>query len=262
LTISALRTLIGPPWCWPMAEPDDVLDYSIDITAALADVADALDTVTLAVSPWGAGELVASQLIVAGGVITGWLGPGLAGRNYIVRIEGLTVAGRTFEWFVDLLIDPDRVAFPLPLPPNLDFGGTLTWHRPRVPVPAEIYTVAANSSVFYFMGGLNGPFTALPVPVRVPAEIYTVAGNSSVFYFGGGLIGAFTPSPPSARVPSLNFSDRRNAGLRRFPGQPRGTFYLPSTTPAFSPAQNYADARNASVFYLDGELTGAFTPFS
>lgn len=140
MTVSALRTVVvgapaniygvspvQPSLRWPMAEPDEALDYSLDVSALLSDVGDTIASASLAVSPSGAGELAASDLTVAGGIITGWLSGGVAGRRYTARIEAVT-GTRTFEWLVGLRIDPALATYPLAAAPSSGFGTVLTWN--------------------------------------------------------------------------------------------------------------------------------------
>lgn len=129
-----------------------------------------------------------------------------------------------------------------------------------VPVPAQVYIVPLNSSVFYFDGELVGGFTPFSPGAPVPAQIYTEPRNSSVFYFDGELTGGFTPTP-SEFQPSLRFNDRRNSGLLMFRGQPSGEFIFPTPPPSTPAAQVFTEPTNSSLEYFDGQLSGAaFTP--
>lgn len=139
MTVSALRTItvgapasiygvcpVQPSLGWPMAQPDEVLDYSLDVSALLSDVDDTITSASLAVSPSGAGELTASALAVQGGVITVWLADGVAGRRYLIRVEAITAGGRTFEWLIGLSIDPALATWPPTAAPSPAFGTVLT----------------------------------------------------------------------------------------------------------------------------------------
>jgi hypothetical protein len=117
---------VPPPWqqklVWPTSEPDDVLDYKLDMTAALADVGDTLTSVTAAVAPSGTEELTPSRLSFSGGVITVWLSHGVAGRLYVIQINAFTAANREFSFYVELPISLDTAITPSPPPPSPGFG--------------------------------------------------------------------------------------------------------------------------------------------
>jgi hypothetical protein len=117
---------VPPPWqlklVWPTSEPDDVLDYVLDMTAALAEVEDTLVSVTAAVSPSGTGELTPSRLSFSGGIITLWLSHGVAGRLYVIQINAFTAAGREFSFYVELPISLDTAITDSPPPPSPGFG--------------------------------------------------------------------------------------------------------------------------------------------
>lgn len=140
MTISAFRTIaIGavpsmygvamPPPEWPMADPEDVLDYSVDWSAMMADVNDVVVSASLSISPWGSGELAASNLSLRDTVMTVWLTSGIAGRIYTLRCEAVTRDGRTFAQLVRLQIDPTLALCPPPPPPNLGFSTPLMASR-------------------------------------------------------------------------------------------------------------------------------------
>jgi hypothetical protein len=125
--VSNNRTVyVPPPWQqrleWPTSEPDDSLDYAIDITAALADVGDTLVSATAAVEPSGAGELIPSRISISGGIITLWLSNGVAGRIYVIRITANTTASREFSFYVTLPISLNTALGLPPPPPVADFG--------------------------------------------------------------------------------------------------------------------------------------------
>jgi hypothetical protein len=141
VTVSLLRTIaIGEPATaygvpvrlpllrWPLAEPEDVLDYSIDVSLLLADVADTIVAAEAAVAPSGSGELAGSNLSVAGGVITLWLAGGVPGRDYVIQVSCVTAAQRGFGFRIALAVDNALAAEPGP-PPSPGFGAPLLWGR-------------------------------------------------------------------------------------------------------------------------------------
>lgn len=111
---------------WPTAEPGDVLDYYLDVTAPLADLSDTILTASAAVAPSGAGEMTISSMSITGTVIGVWLAGGIAGRSYLIRVLATTTGGRTLEWIVRLKVDAFLAAYPLPAPPSLGFGASAT----------------------------------------------------------------------------------------------------------------------------------------
>ncbi len=139
MTISASRTVVvraqpsgygvagAPLLVWPTAQPDDLLDYALDATAPLADVADSIVSASLAIMPSGTGELQASALSVAGPLVTLWLGGGVAGRTYLVRLDVKTVGRRTFSWIVRLPVSADLAAIPPPPAAVPGFGTAMLW---------------------------------------------------------------------------------------------------------------------------------------
>ncbi len=150
---SLLPGLCQVPLRWPMAEPDEVLDYSLDIGVLLAEVQDSIASVALSISPSGLGELTASSVSVLGTVITAWLRGGVPGRTYTIRIEATTNAmpPRTFERFVNLTIDPTFQTFPQTAPPSPGYGPPTTWQI-AIPAPALDFTDPFNSGLLIFLG--------------------------------------------------------------------------------------------------------------
>ena len=140
MTISAARTVAVPPPLtaaygtlpapqalrWPVAGADANLDYYIDFTAAIIDAGDTIAAVGVSVAPSGAGELSVATVTIEGNIVGAWLSGGVAGRDYTIRNDVTTVAGRTFEALVGLLVDPATAAFPLPDPPSTSFGTPVT----------------------------------------------------------------------------------------------------------------------------------------
>jgi hypothetical protein len=131
IVISANRTIVltpswQPPLTWPTAEPDDSLDYSLDVTAAIEDATDAITVATAMVAPSGTGEVVASNITVANNVISLYLTGGVAGRTYMVNLTATTAANRVFQWYVYLPIDPRLAAVPVPPPPSPGYGPVIS----------------------------------------------------------------------------------------------------------------------------------------
>lgn len=127
ITAANRTVVVVPPWtqiyAWPVGNPDDFLDYSLDLTAALAETTDTILSAMLAVAPSGTGELVASNLTFSGGIVTGWLTGGVAGRIYTVRIDVSTKQDRIFSFYVRLPLDVRLATFPI-IPPLVAGYGT------------------------------------------------------------------------------------------------------------------------------------------
>ncbi len=117
----------APAQRWPVRQPGDLLDYALDVSFALFDVADDLAAVAWSASPSGPGELTAVSVGVEGGVITGWMSGGMPGRVYVVRIEATTIAGRKFEWLAGIQVSAILGPIPLPAPASPGFGPPATW---------------------------------------------------------------------------------------------------------------------------------------
>ncbi len=113
---------------WPVAEPGASLDYSLDLTAPLADIADTIVSASVAVSPSGAGEMAVLGLTVTGALLTAILAGGVPGRNYKIKVDVTTGGGDVFEYYVGLLVDQSVATMMPPLaPPNPGFGTAVTW---------------------------------------------------------------------------------------------------------------------------------------
>lgn len=124
---SLLAAVLGDPLRWPVKAPGATLDYSLNLAAPLADIADVIVSASVAVSPSGSGELAIGGLACAGAVLTATLSGGVPGRNYSVRFDVQTAGGDDLEYTLGLLIDPSLAAFPLPTPPGAGFGTAVTW---------------------------------------------------------------------------------------------------------------------------------------
>src|SRR5579862_7835963 len=75
-----------PPLTWPIKDPGDVLDYSLDLSAALAgDPTDQVATVAVTTVPsGGAGDLLVGRIVGSGTSAVVWLSAGVAGTTYAV----------------------------------------------------------------------------------------------------------------------------------------------------------------------------------
>jgi hypothetical protein len=86
------------PLTWPAKDPADVLDYQLDIAAALAgNEGDAISAVATEVTPDGEGDLVVNSIAADGTMVILWLAAGRNGVVYTVEMNVTTLAGRTIN---------------------------------------------------------------------------------------------------------------------------------------------------------------------
>jgi hypothetical protein len=97
---------IPVPMVWTAKNPADVLDFSVDIFAWLADGGDDIpQVITLTPLTTVKGDVaIASPLIVGAGLITSWLSYGQAGGTYGIEFSISTLLGRTATFEVMLPI--------------------------------------------------------------------------------------------------------------------------------------------------------------
>jgi hypothetical protein len=81
---------------WPAKDPEDVLDYELDISPVLAgNEKDTIATIDVTIQPSATGDLVLASSAVDGSVAVLWLTGGQAGTVYSVQVTLGTTAGRT-----------------------------------------------------------------------------------------------------------------------------------------------------------------------
>jgi hypothetical protein len=111
-----------PPWQQsynlPSAQPDDVLDYTLNFGQALSDAGDTVSSVLVSAAPSGAGELAVSNVSHTSNSATFWTAYGIAGRVYWVDVQVNTTNGRRFQFYLRLPFSGQLSAYPIPLPPN------------------------------------------------------------------------------------------------------------------------------------------------
>ena len=85
-----------PPLVWPTKDPGDVLDYTLDLSAALAgDPTDQVVSIAVATVPGGGpGDLVAGRVVASGASAVVWFSAGIAGTTYAVQLSIGTLKGR------------------------------------------------------------------------------------------------------------------------------------------------------------------------
>src|SRR4051812_43664666 len=84
------------PLSWPAKDPEDVLDYELDISAALAGHdSDAISTIDVVIAPAGPADLTMTSAAADGPVAVMWFAGGQVGTVYSVQVTIGTEAGRT-----------------------------------------------------------------------------------------------------------------------------------------------------------------------
>lgn len=87
---------VPAPLSWPAKDPADVLDYELDIAAALVgNEGDPIVTLQATVSPAAAGDLTVTSLAADGSRAVFWFAGGQAGTTYVVQVSLATASGRT-----------------------------------------------------------------------------------------------------------------------------------------------------------------------
>ena len=117
-----------PPLVWPSKDPGDVLDYSLDISAALAgDATDQVVTVAVATQPsGGASDLQVGRVVASGASAVVWLSSGVAGTIYAVQMAVGTLKGRLIGRTVLLPVQQLATAPPPSNPLTTDAGNIVT----------------------------------------------------------------------------------------------------------------------------------------
>jgi ribosomal protein S28E/S33 len=83
---------------WPAKDPGDVLDYELDIGAALrGNRGDSITTIDVVSTPGNPGDLVVDSVTADGETVVLWLAAGQTGTIYSVQITIGTSNGRTIN---------------------------------------------------------------------------------------------------------------------------------------------------------------------
>ena len=110
---------VPPALSWPAKDPGDVLDYQLDLSPALiGNEGDAIDTLNVAITPDGPGDLTLTSSAADGASAVLWLGGGQAGTVYSLAVIVSTINGRTISRTIRLPV----LALSAALPPS---SGTL-----------------------------------------------------------------------------------------------------------------------------------------
>ena len=102
---------VQAPLSWPPKASVEDLDYTLGLTAWLADAGDTAASFTIAIAPSGsAGDLAVAWQEVLAGNATVLLTGGRPGVDYVVSVEITTTAGRVALFDVGLPMTTDPVA--------------------------------------------------------------------------------------------------------------------------------------------------------
>jgi hypothetical protein len=86
------------PLNWPTKDPQDVLDYQLDIAPAIVgNPGDTIAGITVTVTPSEPGDLTVNSVAADGTLIVAWLAGGQAGTVYTVTFLITTATGRTIQ---------------------------------------------------------------------------------------------------------------------------------------------------------------------
>lgn len=115
------------PLSWPTKDPQDVLDYQLDITPAIAgNSGDVIATLNVSVTPTNPGDLTVRSVAADGTLAVVWLAAGQAGTVYTVTFLIATTSGRVIQR--SILLPVLELSVP-PMPANAiqtDAGAVLT----------------------------------------------------------------------------------------------------------------------------------------
>jgi len=117
-----------PPLVWPIKDPGDILDYSLDLSAALAgDPTDQVATVAVTPQPNGnAGDLQVGRIVGSGTRAVIWFSAGVAGTTYAVQLTVGTLKGRVIGRTVLLPVQQLAGVAPPVNPLTTDAGSIVT----------------------------------------------------------------------------------------------------------------------------------------
>lgn len=90
--------LAPAPLNWPTKDPGDILDYILDIgPAIIGNDGDGIGTLSVIISPSGAGDLVLQSSTADGSHVIIWLSGGQAGTIYTITFGITTINGRSLH---------------------------------------------------------------------------------------------------------------------------------------------------------------------
>jgi hypothetical protein len=87
-----------PPPQWPVKDPADVLDYQVDISAAMVgNPGDSIASADIAIVPSLPGDLQLNSIAIDGQRVLLWLANGQSGTLYEVTVTMVTINGRVLQ---------------------------------------------------------------------------------------------------------------------------------------------------------------------
>lgn len=114
------------PLRWPPKDPGDVLDYQLDVSAALAgNDGDAIATLDVLITPSDVGDVSLVSSAADGSRAILWLQGGQAGTTYTVRLTISTEAGRQLSRSISLPVVAFATLGSSTLPLTLEDGTAL-----------------------------------------------------------------------------------------------------------------------------------------
>jgi hypothetical protein len=100
------------PLSWPIKDPSDLLDYQLDIAAALVgNDGDGIATLDVTIWPQQIGGLALASSTADGTCAVLWLSGGQVGTNYVVTLRMSTMSGRALAR--DILLPVLQLATPV-----------------------------------------------------------------------------------------------------------------------------------------------------
>lgn len=139
----------GAPNWWPPKLPGATLDYTLDVSCAVDTTVDIIQTVSAAIAPSGAGEMVGSNLTIIGDTATMTMTGGQPGRIYSINMVFTMFDNRIFEFLVYQGVPPALRGYPPMPPPSPGFGTPLVWVAP----PSFDFRNPNNSGYIALLGG-------------------------------------------------------------------------------------------------------------
>ena len=169
------------------------LDYTFDISTAIAVGSDIVSNLSVQIAPSGAGEMVASNLSVNGTLATITVTGGQPTRIYTILFAATMTDGRVYYFVVNQMVAAVFVTDQAPAPPSTGYGSTMTWTYAPIttngqvallPINAVLRAIyLQNTTANIVTGGinigstLNGVDIAVSVPVGANALV-NVSGAS------------------------------------------------------------------------------------
>lgn len=115
------------PLAWPAKDPADILDYELDVSAALlGNGGDSIATLDVAITPNATGDLVLTSMGADGAIAVFWFSQGVVGTTYTAQVTIGTASGRTLSRAVLLPVQALASAAPPSNALTTDTGAIVT----------------------------------------------------------------------------------------------------------------------------------------